>query len=85
MEIVNLVMCPNTSPPLIATGHLSTKLCLSSIFPPSTKNAECTKASVTGGVSEGGGFYFIKVFLYVTISFYFSLSADFQSPILSVI
>ena len=53
--IVKLLVCPNPSPLPSPPGHLTTKLCLSSIFIPYTNNAQCSKGSVTSGVREGGG------------------------------
>ena len=43
------------SPLPLPPGHLTTKLCLSSIFIPFPKNVQCSKGSVTSGVREGGG------------------------------
>ena len=53
--IVKLLVGPNPSPLSLPPGHLTTKLCLLSIFIPFTRNAKCSKGSVTSGVREGGG------------------------------
>ena len=45
--IVKLLVCPNPSPLPLPPGHWTTKLCLPSIFIPFTKNAQCSKGSVT--------------------------------------